>query len=147
MLLGVVAVGLPFFLGLGAIVLSIRRDTSMFGAMVGAVGVVVAIVVGSVLANAGERMKPDPEKIEKPRPADCKVVTNDTSAINRTCTQEGFEGDCPTSYACNRTMAGLYGDKTKPQLACEILCTHDCMCPSGTTCRNATCQRGKDLPP
>jgi hypothetical protein len=140
----------PGIFGIVAVVLSARRKQgSTPGLVFGGVGLLTAFVAGPTLYGTGEMLKPSSAP-KAPRPKACAVVTQDTSAINRPCNVRAgsLQGDCPNAeYMCTKTLAGLTGDRGKPQDVCEIPCTHDCQCPAGTTCRNGTCQRGNDLPP
>ena len=145
---------LPGAFGIAAIVMSARRPAGSTGAVVlGGVGLVVALVAGPAFYAAGEKVAPDPvaaakKNDDRPPPPGCKPKATNLGAINQACTPSGYaQSDCPEGYICNDTMAKLYGDKAKPQGACEIVCLHKCECPSGTSCRNTTCQRGNDLPP
>lgn len=56
----------------------------------------------------------------------CAVVTQDTSAIGRTC--GASEVMCPVGYTC-ASFSGIV-----LQRRCEIPCARDCECPSGHTC-------------
>lgn len=153
-LAAIVVLVVPGALGVTAIVMSARRPAGSTAAVVlGAVGLVVALIAGPSFYAAGEKVAPSSaaaakKNDDRPPPPDCKVVTTNLTAINTTCAPAGYvQGSCPDGYICNDTMAKLMGDKAKPQGACEIPCLHKCECPAGTTCRNTTCQRGNGLPP
>jgi hypothetical protein len=93
------------------------------------VAAVACLVVDAFVVRAFD-VKDPTRAAEKPPPEGCRILTNDTAAVGKSC-----EGGCPNAYMC--TTASLATDAK----TCQIVCTHDCECPTGYKCEASVCGR------
>ncbi len=63
----------------------------------------------------------------------CVPLTNDTAPKDDEC---GEGAPCPAGYTC-QAFAGIV-----LQMSCQVLCTSDCDCPSGTRCETVADKAG-----
>lgn len=107
----------------------------------------VAMGVDAVDATTGDDVQ-QPSDVTQPtdvqQPADvaasdvqpgdaCTRITEDTSAIGNTCSDNT---DCPTGYTC-RSFSGIV-----LQQRCEIICQQSCQCPNNYACQTASDKGG-----